>query len=138
MFVFQVCISITLLMSVVREEGFQLPTLSQALPFAVPAVLYCLNNNISIHMQLHMDPATFQVLLTILCTAQAMAIWSLESCEIFCCEYFGDLKGAANFWIFTCGAVKRFELLCLKYICHYCGMTLQLVGVTKYFPRVWG
>eukprot|EP00061_Rhincodon_typus_P012452 g38205.t1 len=33
-----------------------------ALPFAVPASLYAVNNNLVVHMQHHMDPVTFQVL----------------------------------------------------------------------------
>ena len=45
----------------VREKGFTMPGLSSALPFAVPAVLYAMNNNIGVHMQLQMDPATYQV-----------------------------------------------------------------------------
>ncbi|XP_038652194.1 probable UDP-sugar transporter protein SLC35A4 [Scyliorhinus canicula] len=32
------------------------------LPFAVPASLYAINNNLVVHMQHHMDPVTFQVL----------------------------------------------------------------------------
>ncbi|XP_078087897.1 putative UDP-sugar transporter protein SLC35A4 [Mustelus asterias] len=32
------------------------------LPFAVPASLYAINNNLAVHMQHHMDPVTFQVL----------------------------------------------------------------------------
>ena len=45
----------------VIREGFKVPTFSFSIPFAVPAVLYCVNNNIAVHMQLHMDPTTYQV-----------------------------------------------------------------------------
>lgn len=44
------------------RDGFHMPTLSFSLPFAIPAVLYCINNNLALHMQLHMDPTTYQVL----------------------------------------------------------------------------
>ena len=33
------------------------------LPFSVPAVLYCCTNNLGIHLQNHMDPATYQVMM---------------------------------------------------------------------------
>ncbi|KAK7115329.1 probable UDP-sugar transporter protein SLC35A4 isoform X2 [Littorina saxatilis] len=45
-----------------REKTWTWPTWRQALPFAVPAVLYSINNNLSVLMQVHMDPATYQVL----------------------------------------------------------------------------
>ncbi|OWF54134.1 probable UDP-sugar transporter protein SLC35A4 [Mizuhopecten yessoensis] len=38
------------------------PSLSVCLPFALPAVLYFINNNLAVHMQLQMDPASYQVL----------------------------------------------------------------------------
>ena len=31
------------------------------LPYAVPALLYFINNNLAVHMQSQMDPATYQV-----------------------------------------------------------------------------
>ncbi|XP_041049451.1 probable UDP-sugar transporter protein SLC35A4 [Carcharodon carcharias] len=47
-----------------------------ALPFAVPASLYAINNNLVVHMQHHMDPVTFQVLsnLKIAATASALSL----------------------------------------------------------------
>ncbi|XP_013416659.1 probable UDP-sugar transporter protein SLC35A4 [Lingula anatina] len=64
-------ISIVLFIPEVQEKGFNMPSFKFALPFAVPALLYCFNNNIAVHMQLQMDPATYQVLgnLKILSTA---------------------------------------------------------------------
>ncbi|XP_066572891.1 probable UDP-sugar transporter protein SLC35A4 [Amia ocellicauda] len=32
------------------------------LPYAIPALLYAVNNNLVVYMQVHMDPSTFQVL----------------------------------------------------------------------------
>jgi len=37
-------------------------SLQSCLPFSIPAILYCVNNNIAVHMQVQMDPATFQIL----------------------------------------------------------------------------
>ncbi|XP_069754124.1 probable UDP-sugar transporter protein SLC35A4 [Narcine bancroftii] len=37
-------------------------SLHAALPYALPAALYALNNNLAVHMQSLMDPTTFQVL----------------------------------------------------------------------------
>lgn len=55
------------------SNSYKFPHVSvmMCLPFAVPAVLYCFNNNIALHMQLQMDPTTYQVLcnLKIACTA---------------------------------------------------------------------
>ncbi|XP_035267352.1 probable UDP-sugar transporter protein SLC35A4 [Anguilla anguilla] len=44
---------------------------AQAVPYALPALLYALNNNLAVLMQAHMDPGSFQVLgnLKIGCTA---------------------------------------------------------------------
>ncbi|CAH1797910.1 unnamed protein product [Owenia fusiformis] len=69
--VLKITISITALLPEIKENGFPRPTLSYVMLFAVPAILYALNNNISAHMQLQMDPATYQVLgnLKILSTA---------------------------------------------------------------------
>lgn len=55
-------ISLTLYMAETRGKKLQRPTLLMAAPFAVPAVLYSINNNLSVIMQEHMDPATYQVL----------------------------------------------------------------------------
>ncbi|KAL8622796.1 hypothetical protein ACOMHN_026917 [Nucella lapillus] len=56
-------VAATLLVLEVQRGGtFQRPSLHQALPFAVPGVLYSINNNLSVFMQVHMDPATYQVL----------------------------------------------------------------------------
>ena len=44
-----------------RENAVLVPTWRQALPFSVPAVLYSINNNLSVLMQMHMDPATYHV-----------------------------------------------------------------------------
>lgn len=38
------------------------PALVVVAPYAVPAVLYALNNNLVVHMQAHMDPSSYQVL----------------------------------------------------------------------------
>jgi len=58
----KLCICIVLYIPEVKKNGFIMPPLSFAIPFAVPAVLYAVNNNIAVHMQLQMDPATYQVL----------------------------------------------------------------------------
>lgn len=34
----------------------------QSLPYAVPGILYFINNNLAVHMQLYMDPASYQIL----------------------------------------------------------------------------
>uniref|UniRef100_A0A8C6UA78 Solute carrier family 35 member A4 n=1 Tax=Neogobius melanostomus TaxID=47308 RepID=A0A8C6UA78_9GOBI len=38
------------------------PSLVIVAPYAVPAVLYALNNNLVVHMQAYMDPSSYQVL----------------------------------------------------------------------------
>ena len=58
---FQLVLCIVMFLPEAKEKGFHLPPLSFILPFSVPAILYCLNNNIAVHMQLQMDPATYQV-----------------------------------------------------------------------------
>ena len=44
-----------------RKNGLKLPPLILIIPFAVPGLLYCLNNNLAVYIQLEMDPATYQV-----------------------------------------------------------------------------
>ena len=56
----QLIISVCLYQSETREERFQIPSLRFTLPFAVPAVMYCLTNNLGVHIQLQMDPASYQ------------------------------------------------------------------------------
>jgi len=34
----------------------------QSIPYSIPAILYFINNNLAVHMQLHMDPASYQIL----------------------------------------------------------------------------
>ncbi|KAL5005521.1 hypothetical protein ScPMuIL_018977 [Solemya velum] len=58
----KIAISLLLFLPEVCREGLVLPSFKFCLPFAIPACLYCLNNNIAVHMQLHMDPATYQIL----------------------------------------------------------------------------
>jgi probable UDP-sugar transporter A4 len=34
----------------------------QSLPYSIPGILYFINNNLAVHMQVHMDPASYQIL----------------------------------------------------------------------------
>jgi probable UDP-sugar transporter A4 len=34
----------------------------QSLPYSIPGILYFINNNLAVHMQIHMDPASYQIL----------------------------------------------------------------------------
>lgn len=34
----------------------------QSLPYSIPGILYFINNNLAVHMQLQMDPASYQIL----------------------------------------------------------------------------
>ncbi|NXD27688.1 S35A4 protein, partial [Spelaeornis formosus] len=45
-----------------RESPTATPSWRHAAPFALSALLYAANNNLVVHMQLFMDPSTFQVL----------------------------------------------------------------------------
>ncbi|CAF0749048.1 unnamed protein product [Didymodactylos carnosus] len=36
--------------------------LLHSLPYSIPAILYFINNNLAVHMQLQMDPASYQIL----------------------------------------------------------------------------
>ena len=56
----QLIISICLYQSEPREERFQMLSFQFTLPFAIPAILYCMTNNLGVHIQLQMDPASYQ------------------------------------------------------------------------------
>lgn len=45
-----------------NKDAFVAPRVQQAWPFAVPAIIYAVNNNLAYTIQLHMDPASFQIL----------------------------------------------------------------------------
>lgn len=36
--------------------------IENSLPYAIPGLLYFINNNLAVHMQLYMDPASYQIL----------------------------------------------------------------------------
>ncbi|CAM4758531.1 unnamed protein product [Rotaria magnacalcarata] len=36
--------------------------LKQSLPYSIPGILYFINNNLAVHMQVQMDPASYQIL----------------------------------------------------------------------------
>jgi len=46
----------------ISRKPFVTPRVQQAWPFAIPALIYAVNNNLAYHIQLHMDPASFQIL----------------------------------------------------------------------------
>ncbi|XP_067900169.1 probable UDP-sugar transporter protein SLC35A4 [Heterodontus francisci] len=71
-------VSSMLLLAQARGSFASCSTISfrAALPFAVPAALYAINNNLVVHMQHHMDPVTFQVLSNLKIAATA-AFYSL-------------------------------------------------------------
>lgn len=48
------------------------PSLVIVAPYAVPAVLYALNNNLVVHMQAYMDPSSYQVLSNIKIASTAL------------------------------------------------------------------
>eukprot|EP00106_Octopus_bimaculoides_P020425 XP_014787867.1 PREDICTED: probable UDP-sugar transporter protein SLC35A4 [Octopus bimaculoides] len=60
--IMKIVISVTLFSIDSWKTGFQVPSFWFCIPFAVPAILYFINNNIAVHMQLQMDPTTYQVL----------------------------------------------------------------------------
>ena len=59
----QICICVAFLVPRLAALDLLLPSLTCAglVPFIVPTALYFVNNNLAVHMQLEMDPATYQV-----------------------------------------------------------------------------
>ncbi|XP_031553771.1 probable UDP-sugar transporter protein SLC35A4 isoform X2 [Actinia tenebrosa] len=51
------------------------PSVKTVLAFSIPAVLYCINNNIVVHVQLYLDPASFQVLGNLKIATTAVLYW---------------------------------------------------------------
>ena len=60
---FQLLISFVMYFPEFYKNGFRFPAKSYTtvLCFAIPAVLYSINNNLALHMLLYMDPTTFEV-----------------------------------------------------------------------------
>ncbi|XP_061786646.1 probable UDP-sugar transporter protein SLC35A4 [Nerophis lumbriciformis] len=54
------------------SASLALPSLALAAPYAVPAALYALNNNLVVLMQAYMDPSSFQVLSNLKIAATAL------------------------------------------------------------------
>ncbi|KAK3710034.1 hypothetical protein QZH41_012427, partial [Actinostola sp. cb2023] len=59
----------------VMSGKVQNPSIQTTLAFSVPAVLYCINNNIVVHIQLFLDPASFQVMSNLKITTTAILYW---------------------------------------------------------------
>ncbi|XP_053574569.1 probable UDP-sugar transporter protein SLC35A4 [Bombina bombina] len=55
-------VSVSLLLIWDRKSTEVLLSWRLALPYTLPALLYCVNNNLVVHMQHFMDPSSFQVL----------------------------------------------------------------------------
>ncbi|XP_046373610.1 probable UDP-sugar transporter protein SLC35A4 [Haliotis rufescens] len=60
--VLKIVLSIAMLLPELRRGDMTMPSLSNCLLLMVPAVLYCINNNLSVYMQVQMDPTTYQIL----------------------------------------------------------------------------
>ncbi|XP_067665106.1 probable UDP-sugar transporter protein SLC35A4 [Haliotis asinina] len=60
--VVKIVLSVAMLLPELRRGDITVPSVANCLPFLVPAVLYCINNNLSVYMQVHMDPTTYQIL----------------------------------------------------------------------------
>ncbi|CAF0958392.1 unnamed protein product [Adineta ricciae] len=43
------------------EKSF-LSVMKKSIPYSIPAILYFINNNLAVHMQLYMDPTSYQIL----------------------------------------------------------------------------
>ncbi|XP_071109677.1 probable UDP-sugar transporter protein SLC35A4 [Haliotis cracherodii] len=60
--VLKIVLSIAMMLPELGRGDIKMPSLSNCIPFVVPAVLYCINNNLSVYMQVQMDPTTYQIL----------------------------------------------------------------------------
>ncbi|XP_046328903.2 probable UDP-sugar transporter protein SLC35A4 isoform X1 [Haliotis rufescens] len=60
--VLKIVLSIAMMLPELGRGDIKMPPLSNCIPFVVPAVLYCINNNLSVYMQVQMDPTTYQIL----------------------------------------------------------------------------
>ena len=56
-----ICLCIFAVNLRLSRQTFVAPKVQQAWPYAVPALIYAINNNLAYYIQLHMDPASFQV-----------------------------------------------------------------------------
>ncbi|BFZ01584.1 hypothetical protein BsWGS_04623 [Bradybaena similaris] len=67
-----------------KAEKLPTVTFSNSLPFALPAVCYCINNNLAVFMQTQMDPSTYMVLgnMKIVCTAVLYKIIMKKSVSV--------------------------------------------------------
>lgn len=67
-----ICLQLTVSLSIYvsskkKDTKWMWPSFQKALPFSVPGILYSINNNLSVLMQAHMDPATYQVIFVCVC-----------------------------------------------------------------------
>ncbi|XP_048241384.1 probable UDP-sugar transporter protein SLC35A4 [Haliotis rufescens] len=60
--VLKIVLSIAMMLPELGRGDITMPSLSNCVLFVVPAVLYCINNNLSVYMQIEMDPTTYQIL----------------------------------------------------------------------------
>ena len=57
----QLLFSFSFLLPEIKQGHLSSPGPKTVLAFSVPAFLYCVNNNLVVHIQLYLDPASFQV-----------------------------------------------------------------------------
>ena len=57
----QLLFSFSFLLPEIKRGHLPSPDPKTVLAFSVPAFLYCVNNNLVVHIQLYLDPASFQV-----------------------------------------------------------------------------
>lgn len=60
LFAFTCCTSIST--NVYSNEKQIVTWFRQSLPYSIPGMLYFINNNLAVHMQVQMDPASYQIL----------------------------------------------------------------------------
>ncbi|RUS78729.1 hypothetical protein EGW08_013516 [Elysia chlorotica] len=60
--VLKLCLALCLAWPEILNQVPMFSGVKRVLPFSIPALCYCVNNNLSVYMQDQMDPATYQVL----------------------------------------------------------------------------
>lgn len=83
-------------------------------PFAVPAILYTVTNNLGIVIQMEMDPATYQVHFWAVFNQPTIATNMLQPGGLSMCRSYGIITATLTTWLFSSPTLLTISLRLFK------------------------
>ncbi|NWY70681.1 S35A4 protein, partial [Erithacus rubecula] len=102
----KLALSLLFLLAGAREPLPAAPSWRHAAPFALSTLLYAANNNLVVHMQLFMDPSTFQVLSNLKIVSTALLYSALLRRRLGARRWLALLLLLAAGAAYSCGGLR--------------------------------